>query len=321
MAFACLKKDLEDIKNELGKRTSHLLCEEAVEGFGVYLRENTKPNTQKGFNCLLKEFLKNFAGRDIVEIPPVVLQEFLIRRWGGCKDSVLKQNLILLRWFYAWAIRYCRAKGASGFVNPCDLVDIKTDVPLTRPEFLSVEDMREFLATARDKRYWLIFAILATGGLRVSELIGDLKAGKPGLRKEDINGRTLTIRQPKSGREKEVAVIPTWVEIRLKDFAQGLKASERVFSVSYSTVYDVVTSNSGRTGVRFSPHYLRKWCASYWSRQGEYAMANFVLRHSCTRAFGATIVTSLGARYIAPLSAEEAMEKQDKLMDLHINNR
>ncbi len=320
MAFASLKQDLQDIKKELADKTPRLLCEEAVEGFDLYLRENTKPNTRKGFNCLLKEFRKDFAGRNIVEIPPIVLQKFLLRRWGGCKVSALKQNLTLMKWFYTWSIRYCRAKGASGFANPCDLINIKAHVELRRPEFMSVGKMQEFLSTAKDETYWLILAILATGGLRVSELIGDQRAGKSGLRKDDVKGRTLTIRQPKSGRVKEVAVIPSWVETRLRDYAQGLEAAERIFPVSYSAVYNMTTTNSMKTGVRFSPHYLRKWCASYWSRQGEIAMANFVLRHSCTRAFGATVITSLGARYIAPLSPEEALEKQDKLMVLCINN-
>jgi hypothetical protein len=43
-------------------------------------------------------------------------------------------------------------------------------------------------------------------------------------------------------------------------------------------------------------------------------MMNFVLRHSVIKVDGAILVTKLGARYVAPLSPEEAMEKQDKMM-------
>jgi hypothetical protein len=49
---------------------------------------------------------------------------------------------------------------------------------------------------------------------------------------------------------------------------------------------------------------LRKWCASHWERKGEEGMVNFVLRHSSV---------NLKGRYVAPLTVEEVMEKQEIL--------
>lgn len=43
-------------------------------------------------------------------------------------------------------------------------------------------------------------------------------------------------------------------------------------------------------------------------------MANFILRHSEVKVSGVTLVSSLGARYIAPPTPQEVMEKQDELM-------
>lgn len=47
-------------------------------------------------------------------------------------------------------------------------------------------------------------------------------------------------------------------------------------------------------------------------------MANFVLRHSSTKVNDAVLITTLGARYIAPLAPAEVMEKQDGLMGVEL---
>ena len=133
----------------------------------------------------------------------------------------------------------------------------------------------KFLATAEKEEHRLVFEILMTSGLRVSELIGDKRAAKPGLLKRDVEGRVLTIYNPKSGREKELAVIPKHVADRLKKYISNLDPDERVIPLSYSTVYDVITTHAGWVGLKFSPHYLRKWCASFWEREGEHSMVSF----------------------------------------------
>jgi integrase len=55
-------------------------------------------------------------------------------------------------------------------------------------------------------------------------------------------------------------------------------------------------------GLDLNPHALRKWCASYWERKGEIGMVNYVLRQNSAK---------LRDRYVAALSAEEIMGKQE----------
>lgn len=312
--FASLKKDMDDIKRRLDGKTPFLLTEEAVEGFTEYLDENTKPNTARSFTYLLSEFGKAFPGANIAEIPPLTLQAFLAKRWGERKKTVLKQYLALLKWFFGWSIKYCQKKGLPPFLNPCDLIEIKGDTHPKRPDFIPEERMREFLASAKKESHWLMFAILMTAGLRVSELIGDRRIGKPGLRKMDVNGRVLTIWAPKSGREKEIAVIPQWVSERLNIYMADLPSDKTIFDIGYSTAYDIVKTHANQVGLSFSPHHLRKWIASFWHRLGEYEMANFTLRHSSAKVENVVLVSNLGARYIAQLSIEDVMAKQDKFL-------
>jgi len=316
IALASIKNDIADLRGRLDAKTPVLPVEEAVEGFKAYLKENAKPNTQRSFDYLLREFEGCFRGRNLPEIPPVNLQEFLAAKWGKGKKSVLRQTLSKLRWFFSWCSKYVQIKGMPPFLNPCDLIEVKKEAPLERPEFIPVERMREFLSTMKDERHWVMTAILMTGGLRVSELIGDPRAGKPGLLRKDVDGRILTLRNPKSGRKEEFAAIPSWVSERLSEFLTGVGREDKIFPISYSTVHGVIRAHARWVGLDIAPHHLRKWCATFWNRIGEYSMTNFVLRHSSTKVNDATLITTLGARYVAPLSPLEVMEKQDRLFDI-----
>jgi len=151
--------------------------------------------------------------------------------------------------------------------------------------------------------------------MRVSELLGDKRAEKPGLCKKDVSGRILALHNTKSGRRGEVAVIPVWVAERLSQFLQNLGPEDRIFTTGYTSYHGVVKSHGKRVGLDMKPHYMRKWIASLWNRMGEYGMTSFVLRHATTKANEATLVTALGARYVAPLSPKEAMEKQDEMLN------
>lgn len=315
MALASLGKRLEGIEKRLDGKTPTLTTEEAVEGFKAYLKENSRPNTRRSFDYLLREFEKAFAGQNVPEIPPYRLQEFLGSKWGARKKTVVKQTLSKLKWFYSWCVKAVMVKGMSPFHNPCDLIEVKSDGPPERPEFVPVEKMREFLKTMKDERHYLITAILMTAGLRVSELIEDRRGDKPGLRKKDIKGRVLIINKPKSGKPSEIAVLPAYVAKELQEYTANMTDEDLVFPISYATVHGVLRTHARWVGLTLHPHDLRKWVATFWSRLHEYAMAAFVLRHSNIKTADTTLVTSLGARYIAPLSAEEVMAKQDKYME------
>ncbi len=67
-------------------------------------------------------------------------------------------------------------------------------------------------------------------------------------------------------------------------------------------IFNAVRKYGSSLGLDLNPHALRKWCASYWTRKGEDGMVNFVLIHGSV---------NLKGRYVAPLTAEEVMGKQE----------
>jgi integrase len=82
--------------------------------------------------------------------------------------------------------------------------------------------MREFIGSGNSFTHRIIFGMLTTAGLRISELLN--------LRKKDISGRVLTLRYPKSGLKEEKAVIPSKLAVELKYYMRN-HADERSFSL------------------------------------------------------------------------------------------
>jgi integrase len=163
-----------------------------------------------------------------------------------------------------------------------------------RPEFIPVEKMREFVGSGTSFTQKMIFGILSTAGLRISELLN--------LRKKDISGRVLTLRYPKSGLKEEKAVIPQKLAAELKYYMRNHAEEQRVIPLAEKAVFNAVKNHGLSSGLNLNPHALRKWCASYWERKGEIGMVNFVLRHNSTK---------LQDRYVASLTIEEVMTKQE----------
>ena len=105
-----------------------------------------------------------------------------------------------------------------------------------------------------------------------------------------------------SGLSEEKAVIPSKLAAELKYYMRNHTEEQKVIPLSEKAVFNAVKNHGLYLGLDFNPHALRKWSASYWERKGEIGMVNYVLRHSSAK---------LRDRYVAPLSIEEVMEKQE----------
>jgi integrase len=73
--------------------------------------------------------------------------------------------------------------------------------------------MKKFIGSGDSFTHTLIFGMLATSGLRISELLK--------LRKEVISRRVLTLRYLKSGLKEEKAVIPQKLASKLKFYMRN----------------------------------------------------------------------------------------------------
>ncbi|MGD0659693.1 MAG: site-specific integrase [Syntrophorhabdales bacterium] len=99
-------------------------------------------------------------------------------------------------------------------------------------------------------------------GLRIGEVLG--------LRASDVNGRRLTIRRPKSGRDEESAFMPETLAGRLRTYleTQNMDFDQRIFPICYSTARSLVKRLGDKMEVKIRPHDLRRHSATYASRNG-----------------------------------------------------
>ena len=84
------------------------------------------------------------------------------------------------------------------------------------------------------------------------------------LRPMDIKDRKAIIRDPKSGKEAEVAFLPQKVADRLQKYISdiGMKPEDRIFPITYAAARIVVKKAGDLVGIHLKPHDLRRHSAT-----------------------------------------------------------
>jgi integrase len=171
---------------------------------------------------------------------------------------------------------------------------------LIRWTILEKEVVDEVIFRTIKPRNRLMLELMARGGMRISEVLQ--------LTPSDIEDRKLTLRSPKSGKEREIVFIPQKVADRLKEYinAKGIGSAQRIFRISYTAARRVVNKAGKVVGIHLRPHDLRRHAATYASRSGVpiEIVSKVILRH-------ANLSTT--QRYLGTVSDVEAMRWIDNL--------
>jgi len=99
-------------------------------------------------------------------------------------------------------------------------------------------------------------------GMRIGEVLN--------LRGNDITDRKLMIRQPKSGKDVEVAFMTESIAKRLSEYVRNCENSpeSRIFTICYSSALSMVRKLGDKVGIKIRPHDLRRYSATHASRNG-----------------------------------------------------
>ena len=83
----------------------------------------------------------------------------------------------------------------------------------------------------------MILELQARCGLRIGELLK--------IKVSDVLNRTITLREPKSGKEAELAYMPENVSKKLAEYIKdkAFQSYDRPFPISYSTARALVRPN------------------------------------------------------------------------------
>jgi integrase/recombinase XerD len=164
-------------------------------------------------------------------------------------------------------------------------------------KILDKEVVDEMIYNTQSPGDRLMLAPQARCGLRIGE---SLK-----IKVSDISERKIFLREPKSGKEAEVAFMPEPVAKRLNDYIkdQGLQSNDRLFPICYSTAWYLIKRLGSNLHIHLTPHDLRRYSATYASRNGVplEIVSKVILRHQdlkTTQAYWGKVSESEAIRWM-----------------------
>jgi integrase len=152
---------------------------------------------------------------------------FLTRLTEGSKQSTKRNRYSCLKAFF----NYIRNTIDFEIPNPCDTPILRKIFRASRPEQWKIieKDLIDgIIFRTANPRNKLMMELMAKGGMRIGEVLK--------IRPIDVQGRKITLPDPKSGKESEVVFIPQKVADRLKEYIKekGIEPDQRIFPITYN---------------------------------------------------------------------------------------
>jgi integrase/recombinase XerD len=273
-----------------------MTLKEAITLFGYHQRSNLKARTVRSYQPLLQRFEAELGERSFDSIGSDEIFQFLEMVTGECTKSTRRLRYAQLKAFSNFLIDKCNLN----MKNPCDAPLLskafKTPKQVTR-RILDREVVEEMIYNTQTLRDRLILELQARCGLRIGEALK--------IKVSDVVDRKLILKGSKSGRESEVAFMPEQIAKRLHDYIQqeNLFSEDRIFPICYSTANGLVKQLGRRLNVILTPHDLRRYSATYASRNGVplEIVSKVILRHQdlkTTQAYLGKVTESEAIRWM-----------------------
>ena len=248
---------------------------QAAETWMNYHQAQSKRNTIRAYRTVITKFCEEFGKADLGDLTPDVVLSFLNRWNQNSKPQTKRIRYAYLSSFF----NFVRDNMDSCFISPCDSPLFKKlykSQVTTSWEMIEKETVDEIIFRTTKVRNRLMLELMARGGMRVGKVLK--------LTANDIQGRKLILRDPKSGKEREYVFIPQKTAERLKDYAKSVceNPEARVFQISYEAARILVAKAGKLVGIKLKPHDLRRHAATYASRAGVpiEIVSKVILRHA-----------------------------------------
>jgi integrase len=246
----------------------------AISLFRSHQGMNQKKRTIKSYKNLLFRFETMFSNCLIESIGADEIYRFLENITGHLAKSTRRLRYAQIKYFYSFIIDQLDLN-IKNSCNSSLLTKSFRIPPKKERKILSKETMDEVIYKTKSQRDRLILELQARCGLRIGELLR--------LKESDISDRKLIIREPKSGRDTEIAFMPEQIAKRLNEYVKNINLSEddRLFPICYSTARTLIKKLGEKLQVSLSPHDLRRHSATYASRNGVplEIISKVILRH------------------------------------------
>ena len=258
-----------------------------------------KKNTLQNYEFILDKFHNYFNDIELSYITSEDILGFMSKVSEGTKQNTKKLRFTLLSAFF----NFIKNSLNPEFKNPCDNPALRKLFRAGKPtQFKIIEKdvIDEIIFRTPNPRNRLILELLAHACMRVGEVLK--------LTPKDIEDRKAIIRDPKSGKEAEVAFLPQKVADRLQKYIRdnGIEPGDRIFPITYAAARIVVKKAGDLIGIHLKPPDLRRHAATYASRSGTpiEIVSKILLRHSSL---------SITQIYLGKISDAEAIRWIDNL--------
>jgi len=251
-----------------------MTVKEAISLFQFHQKANVKQRTMDSYAHLLEKFRIRYGERPLESFTPDEIFTFLENLSPIHARSTRRLRYAQMKAFFTFIIDKCDLN----VKNPCQasLLSKTFLTPRQAPrKILDRETVDEMVYSTRSPRDRLIVELQARCGLRIGELLR--------LKAADISERRLMIQEPKSGKEAEIAFMPEQIAKRLAEYVNSkhLQSDSRVFPLCYSAARSLVRRLGAKVNAMVSPHDLRRYSATYASRNGVplEIVSKVILRH------------------------------------------
>jgi integrase/recombinase XerD len=272
---------------------------EAIKMYTDHQKNSVRNKTRESYGYLFRNLEALLGNMVLDDISSQDLYQLLLLLTEGRARSTARLRYAQLKAFFNFIIEQTH----TPVTNPCidSLLSKTFKAPrMKQRDIVGREVVDEIIYRCRKARDRLILELQARCGLRIGEVLN--------LRVSDVNGRRLTLRQPKSGRDEESAFMPETLAGRLKAYleAQKLPPDQRVFPICYSTARSFIRNLGNTMNVKIRPHDLRRHSATYASRNGVplEVISKVILRHQDLKT------TQM---YLGKISESEALHWMDML--------
>jgi len=238
-----------------------MIVKEAIHIFQISQKNHHRKRTTDSYRYFLEHFENSFPDSHVEEITSDHVYQFLEALTEHAAKSTRRLRYAQLKAFFNFLINEKR----HPMKNPCqDSIMVKAfkSPRMKQKDILSRESVDEIIYRSKKIRDRLILELQARCGMRIGEVLN--------LRASDIADRKLMIRQPKSGKDIEVAFMTESIAKRLSEYVRGCQHNpeSRIFPICYSAALSMVRKLGEKVGIQIRPHDLRRYSATYASRNG-----------------------------------------------------
>ncbi len=249
-------------------------AKEAITLFKYYLQSNHKQRTLDCYRVILDRFAALYGQRSLDAITPDEIFHFLETLTQNLAKSTRRLRYAQVKAFYNFIIDRC----SLNMRNPCNTPLLSKSFKAPKQpshKILDRETVDEMIYDTKRQRDRLLLELQARCGLRIGELLK--------IRVSDVSDRTIILREPKSGKEIEMAYMPENVSRKLVEYIKekAIQGEERIFPICYSTARSLIRKLGKKLNAHVSPHDLRRYSATYASRNGIplEIVSKVILRH------------------------------------------